>query len=110
MIIVLGSVVVGGRIDEALTLCREHVARSRTEAGCLAHAVHRDTGNPSRLVFVERWDSRESLFAHFQVPASRNFGKALAALSAEPPTIEVFEAEPVELPRRRKAEPPHDVR
>ena len=32
-----------------------HVRRSRTEPGCLFHAVHRDVEEPLRLVFVERW-------------------------------------------------------
>jgi ketosteroid isomerase-like protein len=42
MIIVLGSVVAHeGRRDEALALSEEHVARSRTEPGCIAHAAER---------------------------------------------------------------------
>jgi quinol monooxygenase YgiN len=101
MIIVLGSVVAhAGRFDEALALSEEHVARSRAEPGCIAHAVHRDTENPHRLVFVERWSSREALWAHFAVPASRAFGKALAGLAVEAPTIELFEASAVDVPGR----------
>ena len=104
MIIVLGSVTAqAGRVAEALALARQHVARSLTEPGCLAHAVHVDLDDASRLVFVERWDSRESLFEHFRLPASRGFAKALAALAVAPPTLDVFEAEPVELPGRRAA-------
>jgi hypothetical protein len=54
MIIVLGSVVVReGRVNEALSLSQEHVARSRAEPGCIAHAVHQDAENPLRLVFIE---------------------------------------------------------
>lgn len=99
MIIVLGSVVAQpGRFDEALALSVEHVARSRLEPGCIAHAVHRDDQDGQRLVFVERWASREALWAHFAVPASRAFGKALAGLAAEPPTIELFAASVVAVP------------
>jgi len=55
MILVPGSVVVAeGCYAEALTLSEEHVARSRAEPGCIAHAVHQDTENPQRLVFVEQ--------------------------------------------------------
>ena len=68
MILVLGSVVaMEGRVAEALALSREHVARSRTEPGCIAHAVHQDTENPLCLVFVERWASQEVLWEHFKV-------------------------------------------
>lgn len=104
MIIVLGSVVAqAGREAEALRLSEEHVARSRAEPGCLAHAVHRDVENPQRLVFVERWASQEALWAHFQVPASRAFGKALAALAVGAPTIELFDASTVAVPGRGAA-------
>jgi quinol monooxygenase YgiN len=94
LIVVTGSVVVqDGRLDEALALSLAHVRRSRTEPGCLAHAVHRDVENPSRLVFVEEWADRAALTAHFAVPDSRAFVRALAAIAVEPPVMSIFEAE-----------------
>ena len=93
MIIVLGSVVATeGKLPEALALSREHVTRSRTEAGCIAHAVHQDAENPQRLVFVEEWSDQTSLLTHFKVPASKAFAKALASLAAEPPSMSVYQA------------------
>jgi len=97
MIIVLGSVTTSqGRLVEALALSHEHVARSRGEPGCLSHAVHQDTENPQRLVFVEQWADRAALTRHFQVPASRAFVKALSALASEAPKLELYEATKVE--------------
>jgi quinol monooxygenase YgiN len=52
MIIVTGSVT--ARPDSFETLrqaCLDHCARSRTEDGCLSHAVHIDAENPLRLFF-----------------------------------------------------------
>jgi quinol monooxygenase YgiN len=99
MIIVLGSVVAReGRVNEALSLSQEHVARSRAEPGCIAHAVHQDTENPLRLVFVEQWVSQAALWEHFKVPESRTFAKALAALAQEEPSIAIYEATPVQVP------------
>lgn len=98
MIIVLGSVTVQpGRLDEALALSRQHVARSRTEPGCESHAVHQDTDDPQRLVFVERWADRAALAAHFRVPQSRAFVQALSALASAPPELQVYEATPVSM-------------
>ena len=55
MIVLLGSVVIQpGRVEEALALSQVHVLRSRTEPGCISHAVYRDTENLQRLMFVER--------------------------------------------------------
>lgn len=93
MILVLGHVTARPEhFDEVLALSRQHVERSRAEPGCIAHAVHRDTENPLRLVFVEKWRDMAALQAHFRVPASREFGKALAAMASEPPGLEVYEA------------------
>ena len=99
MIIVLGSVVAqDGRITEVLSLSQEHVARSRAEPGCIAHAVHLDTENPLRLVFIEQWTSQAALWGHFKVPESRTFAKALAALAQEAPSIAMYEAAPIQVP------------
>jgi quinol monooxygenase YgiN len=99
MIVVLGSLVVReGCVPQALALSREHVNRSRAERGCVAHAVHQDTENPQRLVFVEQWASQEALWEHFQVPASRSFAKSVAALAAEVPSLSIYEATPIPPP------------
>ena len=96
MIIVTGSVVAKqGHLSEALALSLEHVRRSRTEAGCVSHAVHQDVENPSRLVFVEEWSDHAALAAHFAVPASRAFAKALNGLAVGTPKLDVFEAKRV---------------
>ena len=99
MLLVIGSVTAqSGQLDQALALSQEHVARSRLENGCIAHAVHLDSENPQRLVFVEQWASKEALWTHFMLPASRGFGKALAGLAAIPPEMRVYDASLVPIP------------
>ncbi len=83
---------------EVLALSREHVARSRAEPGCLEHGVAVDVDDPMRLVFFERWADRDAIGAHLRLPASRGFGKAVAALVDQPPTLSMFDA--TELPGR----------
>lgn len=91
MIIVTGSVTVRpDAIDEAIALSLEHVRRSRLEPGCRLHSVHRDVEEEHRLVFVEHWEDRAALDAHFAVPASGAFVTALADLAVEPPDMEIF--------------------
>jgi quinol monooxygenase YgiN len=97
MILVTGSVTArDDTIDEVRKLSLEHVHRSRLEPGCLAHAVHVDGENPRRLVFVEKWADRAALAAHFEVPASRGFIRALKPLTESVSAIEIFDAIPVE--------------
>lgn len=85
------------RIDELLALSLEHVRRSRTEPGCLAHAVHRDVEDPLRLVFVEEWADRAALLAHFAVPASRAFVKAAADCASTAPGMSLYEVDALRL-------------
>ena len=93
MILVIGSVIAqSGRIHEALGLSQEHVARSRTEPGCIAHAVHIDAENPKRLVYVEQWADQAALARHFQIPASRDFVRTLAGLATQAPSLSIYEA------------------
>lgn len=93
MIVVTGSVTArADRFDEVRKLGLEHVHRSRTEPGCISHSVHVDCENPRRLVFFEQWADRAALLAHFAVPASRDFVRALQALAESATTIELYEA------------------
>jgi quinol monooxygenase YgiN len=98
VIIVTGSVRARpDELEEVVRLGLEHVGRSRLEPGCLLHSVHYDVEDTNRLVFLERWADRDALLAHFALPASRAFAKALGDLAAEPPTLQIYEAKPLTL-------------
>lgn len=99
MIVVTGSAI--GRpdtFDEFRELSLEHVHRSRAEPGCISHAVYIDCENPLKLVFFERWADRAALFAHFSVPASREFARKLQSLASEAPIMEIYDATKLEGP------------
>jgi len=94
VIIVTGSVRARPEtVDEVRRLSLEHVERSRREPGCLLHSVHRDVEDELRFVFLEHWADRDALHTHFGVPESGAFASALQSLAAEPPTLEIYEAE-----------------
>jgi quinol monooxygenase YgiN len=96
MIIVTGSILAKSDTkDKLLLLSLKHSRRSRTEPGCLLHGVHQDCEDSLRLVFVEEWSDRESLAAHFALPASRAFVKEASMLAAEPPKMNVYETIPI---------------
>ena len=93
MIVVTGSVTARkDTFDEVRRLSLEHVHRSRTEPGCISHAVHVDCEDPLKLVFFEQWADRAALLTHFAVPASRGFVKQLQSLAASATTIEIYDA------------------
>ncbi|HUE10526.1 MAG TPA: putative quinol monooxygenase [Steroidobacteraceae bacterium] len=93
MIVVTGSVTArADSLAEVRQLSLEHVHRSRKEAGCISHAVHVDCEDPLRLVFIEQWTDRAALLAHFAVPASRDFVRALRPLASAATTLELYDA------------------
>ncbi|SDS33096.1 putative quinol monooxygenase [Bradyrhizobium canariense] len=93
MIVVTGSITARhDSFDEIRKLSLEHVHRSRKEPGCIFHAVQIDCENPLRLVFIEQWADRAALQAHFAVPASREFVRALQPLAAAATTLELYDA------------------
>jgi len=97
MIVVTGSVTARQEtFNEVLQLSLEHVRRSRNEPGCISHAVHVDCEDPMRLVFIEQWADRATLLAHFAVPASRDYVRALQPLAAAATTIQLYDATQLE--------------
>ena len=97
MIVVTGSVTAREEtFNEIRQLSLQHVHRSRTEPGCISHAVHVDCEDPLRLVFIEQWADRGALLAHFAVPASREFVRALQPLAAATATLELYDATKLE--------------
>jgi quinol monooxygenase YgiN len=96
MILITGSALAQPEtLQEMLKISIEHVHRSRLEAGCIFHAVSQDAEDPLRLVFVEKWADEATIKAHFVVLESRAFAKALYKFAAQPPQMEVFDAEGV---------------
>ncbi len=96
MILITGHVILTPEHRERMiALGVEHSARSRGEAGCVAHNCHIDIESPDRLVFVEQWASIDAVRAHFAVPASRAFVAEMRALSPEPPAIRIYTADDV---------------
>lgn len=96
MILITGHVILTPEHRERMiALGAEHSARSRAEAGCLAHNCHVDVEDTMRLVFVEEWESVDAVRAHFALPEARGFVAEMRALSPEPPVIRIYAAEDV---------------
>lgn len=93
MLIVTGALTVAPENREALlAAARAHVARSRTEPGCLSHELFVDADDFGRLFFFERWHDRAALEAHFAQPGSHAFMRAVRDLALSITGPDVFEA------------------
>jgi quinol monooxygenase YgiN len=91
MLIVTGSVTARADTFEALLeAALAHVARSRTEPGCLRHNVHVDCEDPLRLFFYEEWADRAALDVHFAQPGSAKLMEAIRELAATSTRIRIL--------------------
>jgi quinol monooxygenase YgiN len=92
MIIVTGSVTARPDSFDALRQASlDHVRRSRTEPGCISHAVHADCDDPLRLFFFERWQHMAALKEHFRQPGSAEFMTLVRSLAAASEAVAVYE-------------------
>lgn len=80
-------------LQTAITLSREHCARSREEGGCLSHQVSQDCDDPNRLTFVEHWADIGALKSHFALKQSQDFVAALTKTLAEAPEMKIYTAD-----------------
>jgi len=93
MIIVTGSVTAKpGGFEALFEACRAHVARSRTEDGCISHAVRIDGEDPMKLVFFEEWRDMPALRAHFATPGIQELFAAFRDHAGASEQITTYEA------------------
>lgn len=57
-----------GSLPAVIEAARPCLVATRLEAGCISYDLHVDVTDPEALVFVERWETREALAAHFEMP------------------------------------------
>jgi quinol monooxygenase YgiN len=94
-VVVVGSFkAVPGKEEEGLEAFKALVAPTHAEEGCILYALHQGTDDPSRLAFVERWASRESLDAHLKSPHVAALLERAEELFGDSGDIVVYEALP----------------
>lgn len=91
MLVVTGSVTARPDSFEALLeAALAHTHRSRTEPGCVSHAVHVDAENPLRLFFYEEWADRAALDLHFAQAGSLDFMSTVRELAASSTRVKIL--------------------
>jgi quinol monooxygenase YgiN len=96
MIIITGDLLIKeGSMQDALQASQKHVAHSRTELGCISHAVYQDPENALRLFFYEQWSDQAAIDAHFALPSSQAFVTAVRTLVTAPPNLHIFTAQQI---------------
>ena len=53
---------------ELVEAAKAMITATRTEPGCILYDLNASVTDPQSLIFVEQWESREALTAHFGMP------------------------------------------
>ena len=84
-----------GTREQCLAPARTCIEASRRDPGCIAYDLNLSVTDPDRMVFVEVWESRAALDAHFQTPHFKAWRAAVADLVVRR-TLEVITPAQVE--------------
>lgn len=79
-------------IDDALDACRTVRAASVIEPGCERYDFFQSPDDPTKVVFVEEWTTRQDLELHFQQDAFKSFVGIMESLVATPTEVRIFES------------------
>jgi len=64
-----------GKRDAFIKAAQPCIAATRKEDGCLLYELYASTEHPDKVMYFERWASREALDKHLQAPHMAEFGK-----------------------------------
>ena len=57
-----------GTLDHLREPAAACIAQTRKEAGCISYELFASLTDPEKLVFIEKWETREALTAHSKQP------------------------------------------
>lgn len=61
--------------EQVLAAARIAIAETLKENGCQSYDMHASVTDPNKLVFVERWDNRDCLTSHMNMPHFKEWRK-----------------------------------
>jgi quinol monooxygenase YgiN len=75
---------------EMIAAAKISIAETRKEAGNIAYDMHESVTDPTKLVFVEQWESADALGPHGKSDHMKAFGRIAVNCMTAPPRIEII--------------------
>jgi quinol monooxygenase YgiN len=66
------------------------IKETRKEPGNMAYDMHESVTDPTKMVFVEQWESAEALVPHRGAEHMKAFGRIAVNCMTAPPLIEII--------------------
>ena len=97
MIFVISTVTLKpGMADAFAAAAAPCLVGTRMEEGNISYDLHRREGAPDTVVFIERWESRDHLTAHFTAPHMLTYRAATKDMVVER-RVEIIEPAKVDI-------------
>lgn len=80
------------QVESAIAACRIVRGYSVKEKGCEKYDFFQSPDDPTQVVFVEEWTTREDLELHFQQDAFKEFAATMESKVAKPTDMRIFES------------------
>ena len=71
----------------AATAC---INETRNEPGNIAYDMHESVTDPTKMVFVEQWESVEATLPHRSAEHMKTFGRVAVKCMSAPPRIQII--------------------
>jgi quinol monooxygenase YgiN len=73
------------------------INETRKEPGNIAYDMHESVTDPTKMVFVEQWESVEATLPHRSTEHMKTFGRIAVKCMSAPPPIEIITPEKVDV-------------
>ncbi len=84
-------------LDEIVPAASLMMIETVKEPGCLHYSFAKDVSDSGLVHISERWDSQDSLNAHFQTQHMSHFNAALSGLTIEAMDVRMYSGEEVKI-------------
>ena len=75
---------------ELIAAAKTCIGITRKEPGNIAYDLHESVTDPSKMVFVEQWESAEATLPHRTAEHVKTFGRVAVKCMSAPPKIETI--------------------
>jgi len=98
MLIVLAKITAkNGMVNNILNESKAIIEATRGEEGCIEYNLYNPIDSENTLLFVEKWESKESLESHIKQQHFIDFGSAIENYLAKDLEISVYSSEEISL-------------
>ena len=92
-IITVGCTARTDKRDELISLCKNMIAPSRAESGCIQYYFYQDVTDENKFFFYEEWKDQAAIDFHFSTKHYLDFSPKYDSLIEERAKLTIYNAQ-----------------